>query len=473
MRMRLGSCWLTCVFLVSATRADVVSLTKIAEPTVDPTALTIDGVFGQAINGQAFQQDALTSFNGWQYVIYYDVDRHVAVGRRKLPAGPWQVVRLGDYQFKGDDAHNVASIGICPNDGTIHLAFDHHGNPLHYRVSRSGVALHPDDIKWSPELFSAVTDTLERPVKNLTYPGFIQTPEGNLQLLYRFGTSGAGQRWMVDYDAATGKWGHTRQIDTGDGIFKDDFNESHNRNAYPNGFTYGPGGRLHYTWVWRENTQGANHDLLYAYSDDRGVTWHNNAGDLVNDGSGRMIINVHTPGIVVVPIDRSRSLMNQQAQAVDSKGHIHVLVWHGKDGSSSHAQPYRPTEAGYFHYWSDDSGKWQRSQIPSEVGNRPKLLFDKADNGYAVFTVNRDPAHWSHDIYYTDGEIRIAVATAASNWNDWKIVTRDPGHYLNELMIDAPRFASEGVLSIMAQEMPGKPHEPTAFKVLDFKSLQP
>jgi hypothetical protein len=457
-----------CLIAASA-RADFPDMVKIAESTVDPTALTIDGVYGQSINGEAFQQDAVTSFKGWQYVVYYDADRHLALARRKLPSGDWQIIRFTDYHFKGDDAHNTASMGICPKDGTIHLAFDHHGNPLHYRVSQKGVALHPDNIKWSPDLFSAVTDTLEKPAKDVTYPGFLQTPEGNLQFLYRNGTSGHGQRWMVDYDGDTGKWAHTREIDTGDGTFKDNFNESRNRNAYPNGFDYGPSGRLYYTWVWRENTQGANHDLLYAYSDDRGFTWHNNAGALINDGTGKMVINIHTPGLVVVSIDRSRTLMNQQAQAVDSKGHIHVVVWHGKDGDSSHGHPYRPLESSYFHYWRDDNGKWLRSEIPSEVGNRPKLFFDKGDNAYLIFTVNRDPAHWSHDIYYTDGELRIAAATAAAHWTDWKVIVKDPGHYMNELMADGPRFHSEGILSIMVQDTPAKPREATPLRILDYK----
>ena len=45
---------------------------KIAESEIDPLALTINGRFGQSINGNAFQQDAVASHNGYQYVGYYN-----------------------------------------------------------------------------------------------------------------------------------------------------------------------------------------------------------------------------------------------------------------------------------------------------------------------------------------------------------------------------------------------------------------
>src|SRR5579862_5190280 len=76
---------------------------KSGESQVDPNALTIDGVYGQATNGLSFQQDALTSFAGWQYCAYYDAARHVCLARRKLAAGEWQAVRFEDYLFKDED----------------------------------------------------------------------------------------------------------------------------------------------------------------------------------------------------------------------------------------------------------------------------------------------------------------------------------------------------------------------------------
>lgn len=57
------------------------------------------------------------------------------------------------------------------------------------------------------------------------------------------------------------------------------------RNMYVHGITYGPDGRLHAAFTWREQNFGvlchpgglSNHDTGYVYSDDRGRTWRNDA----------------------------------------------------------------------------------------------------------------------------------------------------------------------------------------------------
>jgi len=71
----------------------------------------------------------IETFKGWQYVTYYDAQRHVCIGRRKLPDGDWELIHFNDYLFEGNDNHNVTVLGISRIDGTIHLAFDHHGEP--------------------------------------------------------------------------------------------------------------------------------------------------------------------------------------------------------------------------------------------------------------------------------------------------------------------------------------------------------
>jgi len=117
------------------------------------------------LNGNAFQQDAVVSFLGWQYAVFYSylsrpstgavlggVDHeleaeplYIHVGRRKLPdresnirevgessdssknaTGGWEILVLDDYPQTVDDGHNTVQMGICPGDGTIHLSFDHH-----------------------------------------------------------------------------------------------------------------------------------------------------------------------------------------------------------------------------------------------------------------------------------------------------------------------------------------------------------
>ncbi len=94
------------------------------------------------INCNAFQQDALVSFHGWQYSSFLtflqsgpapetssksDLEPlYVHVARRQLPHGSWEVLVLDDYPQTTDDGHNTVQMGICPGDGTIHLSYDHH-----------------------------------------------------------------------------------------------------------------------------------------------------------------------------------------------------------------------------------------------------------------------------------------------------------------------------------------------------------
>jgi hypothetical protein len=89
------------------------------------------------INCYAFQQDALISFNGWQYSSFYTFLQsessdatseplYVHLARRQLPQGKWEVMVLRDYPQTTDDGHNTVQMGICPGDGTIHLSYDHH-----------------------------------------------------------------------------------------------------------------------------------------------------------------------------------------------------------------------------------------------------------------------------------------------------------------------------------------------------------
>ena len=138
-----------------------------------------------------------------------------------------------------------------------------------------GIATAPKETAWDASLFGPVVSELEKakPIR-ITYPRFWETPEGSLQFCYRRGNSGNGDRMLVDYDPAQGVWQGTRQIDSGKGVWQ----KSESRCSYPNGYGYGPLGKLHATWVWREGGGTANHDLMYAYSEDLGVTWKNNAG---------------------------------------------------------------------------------------------------------------------------------------------------------------------------------------------------
>ena len=244
---------LFCLFLLlvmGSTKAPAQSVVSVVnDSVVDRQVLHLgDPRFGAvsysgSINGNSFQQDAVVSHLGYQYLAYYDGNRRVCIARRKLPTGVWEIIRFTDYIFETNNAHCSISLGICPGDGTIHLAFDQYHQILNYRISRRGVANKPDDQRWQADLFGPIRGYLEKGrTIRISYPRFWQTPQGGLQFGYRQGRSGNGQRMLVDYESSPA-FGSTRQIDSAQGLY----GASTSRSAYPNGYTYGPNGILHST----------------------------------------------------------------------------------------------------------------------------------------------------------------------------------------------------------------------------------
>lgn len=447
-------------------------LAKISDTVVDNSALTFPSgsPFGSAINGLAFQQDAVHTALGWQYVAYYDGQRHVSVARRKLPAGAWQTFHFLDYNFKSVDAHNVISLGICERDGTIHLAFDHHVNTLHYRVSKPGVATHPDDVTWDASVFGPIGSELEmgKPLV-ITYPRFWSTKDGGMRMHYRRGSSGSGDNMLVDYNPQTGTWSNTRQIDSGAGEFHDDLGPSTHRNAYPNGYDYDATGRLHTTWVWRENSQGSNHDLNYDYSDDDGRTWHTDSGQPIIGPA-----SIDTPGLVVERISRRQGLMNNHTQAIDSENRVHVVMWSSSSTTTITAKGtdvWGPqADRRYHHYWREEAGRWHDDVLPWVAGSRPRLFVDDHDNLIMIY--GRGPfanAAWKQADPTAEGDLVIAVATAKTKWQDWQIAVEEKGPFINEMLGDLSRWKTEKVLSVMVQQKPGTLGTPSPLHIIDYR----
>ena len=461
----------------------------VRDTTIDTRGTTIagDAPYGRAINGEAFQGQALTSLNGFQYAVYWVTDAvtapaaHVAVARRKLPEGSWRVIDLAGSPFKNGvrkgtnepfDAHNTCSIGICPKDGTIHIAYDHHNHPLRYRVTAPGAATNPEATAWEEAVFRPERSNLvgSEPVPAVCYPFFERTPEDNLQLFVRRGGSGNGSWWVWNYDGSTHDWKSGWQYDDGlAGAYDQYAKPSPKRSSYPNAWTYGPDGKLHCAFVWRENGQSpgaVNHDISYIYSEDRGVTWKNNAGQVVGDKRQNLLVNLLSPGLAVVPTTAYESLMNTQGQAVDSAGRVHLLMYHLDSNKKTPMPPGRPWQlinSSYFHHWRDTDGTWHTAALPVLVGTRPQIVFDKADNAYAVFA--NGP---TQGIYGNDRNLVVAIATAATKWSDWKIVATVPGPFHTEPLIDLARVRADGVLSVVMQESPKKDLEPTRLRVIDF-----
>ncbi|MEQ8616586.1 MAG: BNR repeat-containing protein [Lacipirellulaceae bacterium] len=421
------------------------TLELIGESTVDAQTLTFaEGPaarFSGTANGRTHQQTPLTTFRGYQYVTYFDDERRVCLGRRKLPKGNWEIIQFEDHRFESNDSHNTAVIGICERDGTIHMAFDHHASPLNYRVSKLGAAHNPETTDWTVDLFGPVLHTLGsvKPAERVTYPRFFRTPDGNLMLYYRAVTSGNGDGMIEEYDGEKHDWtpGLGRFIARDIGTYTAGDETSTARCPYINSLSYA-GQRLHASWVWRdlfERTHPRNqHDICYIYSDDHGRTWHNSAGELIGRIGDRPV-HLNSPGLVVVPIPRGSGLANSNTHYAYPDGSVHIVLRHRAAGT---------LDGSYHHYWRSATGVWSGKQL-SFTGDRPKLV--GAKDGSLVLT------------YTDENQLLLARGTPSTEKDNWTWTAIDlPQHQscYGDAVLDYDRWQEEGFLSLYIQEEPDR-----------------
>lgn len=438
---------------------------KVSKSRVD-VAHTIEGKWGTFINGKSYQQMPLDSYKDWQYTTYYDQKRRLSIARRKLPDGKWQVIHFDDYIFKGNDNHNVTVLGICQKDGTIHLSYDHHNDTLNYRVSQPGVANNPDTIKWSKDLFSDTRDWLKKgiPITRLTYPIFVQTPKGNLLFINRFGTPVNGQVRLSVYDPGNKGWSDSWNVTSPEGLYSFGGKTSKSRFAYLNGAHYGPSGRLHISWCWRENMGSVFRNVNYAYSDDNGMQWHNSAGQKI--AGPDKPISTDSPGIKVWDVTPNQGQEVMMGQYVDGLDRPHIVISRLRDGEELLPLGKRDeSKSAYYHYWRDNKGTWHQNEIYYPIGmgadserNRAKIL-STPDNDLIV-------------IFNNQTKIVLVSATAKNQFQDWKVIHKEDGSWDGEPLPDLSRWREEGMLSIYMQKDPSKSGEPSDLYILDFNLLE-
>src|SRR5687768_6196662 len=226
-----------------------------SQPSLIPIA---EGWAKNQVNTVIFRKNSVTSFNGNQYVAFYNEDSKVVLARRKLGTKKW-LVHQTQFSGKTADAHNSISLAI-DGSGFLHLAGNSHGTALQYTRS-----LKPESLEM-PERSAMIGDAESK----VTYPEFYALPNGDLLFFYRDGASGSGNPVLNRYDVKARKW--TRlQNNLIDG--------ENTRNAYPQ-IAVDARGTIHVSWVWRESPNVAtNHDLCYAKSTDGGRTWIRSSGE--------------------------------------------------------------------------------------------------------------------------------------------------------------------------------------------------
>ncbi|ORY55930.1 uncharacterized protein BCR38DRAFT_451894 [Pseudomassariella vexata] len=423
------------------------------------------------LNGNAFQQDAIQSFNGWQYACFYsplpsadDEPLYVHLSRRKLPLGKWETLVFDDYAQTMDDGHNTVQLGICPGDGTIHLSFDHHCDVLRFRYSRLKIAQHPEDFTWEAKCFSPTLDFLPGLQGEKALFGYVTYPRfgplsSDLWFSFRTGKAGLGDDHLCVYKSATGKY---QLLGTNlAGI---------NNNPYIHGIDY-RNSRLYVTWVYRgfvwyegwddpkdtkhkaqagPNSGENNYNICFAYSDDEGRTWRNGAGLHIADLSKGESVTPASPGIVAFEIPRGSGLSNQESQAVDHEGGVHVL---NRDKMSG--------EQRWKHYYRSPKADWTQHALPHVEGvyggKRGRLAISRDDDLYLVL-----PHHKSTTL-------SILKATKATRYSEYELVWRQDGFPPTEPLVDILRLDRDNVLSVLTRANVDRTGERKNVVVLDFQ----
>jgi hypothetical protein len=289
-----------------------------------------DAFAGSSVNVLANSQHTLVTHDDTQFAAFYAADSTLVLAKRTHGSDTWTTHRT---TFKGRtaDAHNSIALGV-DGDGFLHVAWDHHNNPLNYV---RGVA--PGSLALSPR--EAMTGMHENRV---TYPAFLPLPGGDLLCFYRDGGSGRGNLVLNRYDTRARRWTQVHaSLINGEGA----------RSAYP-AYTVDARGTLHLAWVWRATPDVAtNQDIAYARSLDGGVTW------TAADGRPLTVPFTAANADYALRVGPNRTLMNPPSLAADSLGRPLIANYWTPEGS----------EVPQFHVLRHTGNAWRVTQVTTRT----------------------------------------------------------------------------------------------------------
>nr|MDQ3623587.1 BNR-4 repeat-containing protein [Verrucomicrobiota bacterium] len=319
---------------------------------------------------------ALLTDGEFQFVGFYDANRKLTIGQRRLGASEWLFQQLPTH-IKWD-SHNGIALGL-DRGGMLHVSANMHAIPLiYFRATR------PHDIA-SLEPVHRMTGERESKV---TYPIFFHGPNRQLVFGYRDGGAGRGDTLYKIYDETSGQWRVLADLPILGGEGK--------MNGYPLGPILGPDGRFHLTWIWRNPGGPAfNHDLSYARSKNL-VDWE------APDGKVHSLpISLHSPGSVVDPVPIDGGIIN-------SSGHV------GFDGEQRAVISYHkfdPQGNTQLYLARYENGAWQHYQASNwdhrwEIGR---------GGGSIVFEIRHGALKWR------SGRLVIALQHVKYGSGFWEV----------------------------------------------------
>lgn len=396
------------------------------------------GWAGNSVNTVIFRNAALTSFKGYQFAAYYNNEGYVVLAKRAISTPTWHI-SLTQYKGNIQDAHNSISIAVDAQ-GYLHLAWDHHDNPLHYARSTTPFGL---------ELTGMLPMTGLQEEK-VTYPEFQHLPDGKLLFCYRSGKSGRGNMVMNVYNPNTKTWSQIQDnLLDGQG----------SRSAYWQMCTGSKG--IYLSWTWRESWDvSTNHDICYAFSPDGGITW------LKSDGTPYTLPITVDTAETVWAVPKNSSLINQTAITTDKAGNPYIATYWAQNGASPQYKVvyYNGTKWNVmdssFCNGSFALGGGGTKSIPI---SRPELLV----KNNSLYLLYRDAGR--------DNKVSLAHARLNGTWQVTDLTHQSVSQW--EPNFDKELWKSDAVLHIFVQEVHQADAEgindvaPTPVRVLEVRNL--
>ncbi len=399
-----------------------------------------------SVNTVIFRKNSLTSDGSIQYASWYDSSGMVTLAMKAK--GKWTTHTTA---FKGNvaDAHNSISI-MVDGDGYLHMAWDHHGHPLHYTRSKNPRSLEMHDVM-------AMIGTVEQSV---TYPEFHRLANGDLLFLYRDGQSGRGNLVMNRYDLKSKKWVrlHSNLID----------GESQ-RNAYWQAFADAQG-TIHISWVWREAPDvAANRDLGYARSKDGGLTWQR------TDGTSYSLPITASNAEYAMRIPMNSELINQTSMTATNDGKP-LIASYWRDTPNAVPQ--------YFIVYHNGTS-WNKVQVTQRTTDfslkgggtkripisRPQVMISGKAKNEKLLLVYRDV---EHDNNVTIAKCDHFFSAPANTWTFQDATTTGVGQWEPSYDTELWRSKSELVLFVQrsgqgdGEKMEDLPPQPVVVLHVDF-----
>lgn len=429
---------------------------------------------GSNINTTAFICSGLQTIGDLQFMAYYG--RHetdsaytfndrIWIGRRNIASRHWEVFRTNFAANSIADGHDVISFGF-DGDGYLHLSWGMHGNPFHYTRSTTSVT-HGETIAFGAD------STMTGNESAVTYPQFLNLPNGDLLYLFREGASGAGDTYLNRYSLTTKTWSNVHKSGNTQLPFIKGTGWSPDYNAYPNLPCVDSSGNLTLTWTWRYNAGSpagetgyqTNHDFAFARSTDGGLTWRRQDtsayGLPISQFAETGVENTRAERILTIP--EGSSLINQAGMCLDQTGQPVIASWWAPEASTgNHRRQYMvafPTASGWTtrqvsHRTTDaPTTKFPESAV-RDLG-RPLIVSDANDRLIVIWRDNEGTNGLT--VAYT---LPRAEDPNRVFWRQFDLTADNLGNF--EPVIDLARWQRDNVLHVVYQPSAGLGYTPPA-----------